>query len=119
MIRQAIAAIAAALLVWGGAAHASGGTGSAVTATTLGTSSAQALAANTITGYRLIIIDNESATASIACTLNGTAALNTAGSITLAPQTRVVIGGVPNVSIREPLNCIASAASTPLTIWAW
>lgn len=81
------------------------------TAVTVGDSSAQALAANTSRAY--LQIKNESATATVAFRLGATAAINTAGSITLGP------GGSATYDTKCPtaaINMIASVASTPATI---
>ena len=71
-------------------------------------------------GASTLSIDNESSSATIACALNNsTAAINTAGSYTMPPNTtrlwsldsrneRQVFAGV--------LNCISSAATSPATI---
>jgi hypothetical protein len=86
-----------------------------VSSCTVGTSSAQcvAAAASRVT----MAIDNESTTATIACNFGGTAALNAAGSWTIPPgDTRTWNGSfVP----ADAINCIASAASTPVTIEAY
>lgn len=81
------------------------------TAATIGATSAQALAGGT---RKYLLIKNESASAFIACRFAGTAALNTAGSITLAPYAGFTWEGtfVPS----DAINCIASAGSTPATI---
>jgi hypothetical protein len=83
-----------------------------VSAVTVGVSSAQALAA-AANGRRLLAIDNESTTATIACSPGGTAALNTAGSYTIPPgMTRTWAGtAVP----ADAINCISDTASTPAT----
>jgi hypothetical protein len=82
-----------------------------VTAATVGTSSAQAVASAT---WTYVAIDNESASASVACSFGGTAALNSAGSWTVPPsQTRI---WVPGTAPSGAINCIASAVSTPVTI---
>jgi Zn-dependent alcohol dehydrogenase len=81
----------------------------------VGTSSAQCAAA--VAGRRLLAIDNESPTATIACAFgNMTPALNTAGSWTIPPQSVRDWSGsyVPN----DAVNCVASAAGTPVTIEA-
>lgn len=88
------------------------GPGGGGTAVTVGAASAQAVAA--ATGPRkLVAIDNESTTATIACNFGGTAALNTAGSWTIPPgNTRTWAGPfVPT----DAINCIASAGGTPAT----
>lgn len=87
-----------------------------VIAASVGVASAQALAA--ATGRRVLLaIDNESTTATIACTVDGTtAALNSAGSWTIGPgATRVWDGTMVPTG---PVKCIASGASTPVTIEA-
>jgi hypothetical protein len=82
-----------------------------VTAATVGTSSAQAVASAT---WTYVAIDNESASASIACSFGGIAALNSAGSWTVPPgQTRT---WAPGAAPSGAINCIASAVSTPVTI---
>jgi hypothetical protein len=82
---------------------------------TIGTSSGQALAGSAL-GRRFLAIDNESVTATVACAFGATAALNTAGSWTIPPgMTRTWNGSfVPS----DTVNCIASAAATPVTIEA-
>lgn len=92
-----------------------------VTAVTIGTSSAQALAAPTNQGWRFLVIDNESTTATIACTFDGTAAINTAGSFTIPPESssgtnRLILGPFA-ATIHNAIDCIASA-SAPATILA-
>jgi Zn-dependent alcohol dehydrogenase len=85
------------------------------TAVTVGTSSAQALAA-AVSVRRFLAIDNESTTAAVACAFGATAALNTAGSWTIPPgMTRTWNGTfVPS----DAVNCIAGAAGTPVTVEA-
>jgi hypothetical protein len=113
------AALLAAVLTAAAPALAGG-----ITAATVGTSSAQALAAPTTRGWRLLVIDNESATATIACTLTsqGAAALNSAGSFTILPSAtsnpHTVVLGPFSTEFWEGINCIASGASTPVTILA-
>lgn len=84
-----------------------------VSSVTIGTSSAQAIASEA-NGRRLLSIDNESATATIACSMGGTAALNAAGSFTIPPgMTRTWSGtAVP----ADAVNCISDTSSTPATI---
>jgi hypothetical protein len=81
---------------------------------TIGTSSAQCLAASTATNS--LFVQNTSATASIACSEGGTAILNSSGSYQLGPGASMLWGpstaGPPSAAI----NCIASAASTPLLV---
>ena len=86
-------------------------------AVTAGITSAKALPAAPHT-CTLIEIDNESSAASIAACFGSscTAALNTAGSFTIAPGTTRIWSG-PYVPA-DQINIIASAASTPVTIEA-
>lgn len=83
------------------------------TAVTAGTSSNQGLASGT---RKFLAISNESASAFVAFSLGGTAALNTSGSKTLAPMNSFTFDAdfVPS----DAINVIASAASTPVTIWS-
>jgi len=85
-----------------------------VIAVTVGTSSAQALAKPVI-AYRMLAIDNESATANIACSFGGTAALNTAGSYTI-PAGLTRTWAAPGWTMNQAINCISDTASTPVTI---
>lgn len=89
---------------------------SSVTAATVGTSSKQILPPAP-TGRILLAIDNESTSATIACALGSTAALNSAGSFTIpAESTRVWDGNfVPS----DAVDCIADGASTPVTLEAY
>jgi hypothetical protein len=91
-----------------------------IIAATVGTSSAQVLAAPTNGERYFLSIDNESASATIACAFGRTAALNTAGSYTIAAS-QARIWQMPQDWYNHPIpsgavNCIASAASTPVTI---
>lgn len=64
-----------------------------------------------------LMIDNESPSAAIACTIDGsTPALNTGGSFTLAAgATRIWDSGfVPNGAV----NCIAGSTGVPVTVEA-
>lgn len=81
------------------------------TAVTVTNSSAQALAGGS---RKYLMIKNESASAFVACKFAGTAALNTAGSITLAPYSAFTWESsfVPN----DAVNCISSVASSPATL---
>lgn len=90
------------------------GTGN-VTSATVGTTSAQALAA--ATRSQILEIQNVSASASVACSLGGTAALNTAGSFQIASGALLVLSSQTYVP-GDAINCIASAAATPITILA-
>lgn len=79
---------------------------------TVGTSSAQCLAASTATQF--LQVQNTSVSATVACAWGATAALNSAGSFQLAAGQASSWG--PNTAgVRtSALNCIASAASTPV-----
>ena len=90
-----------------------------ITSVTVTNSSAQALGVSA--GQRIFLsIDNESATASIACSFGGTAALNTAGSYTIsASNTRTWTGTQDAPLSGAAINCISSAASSPATIESW
>lgn len=90
------------------------GTGG-VNAVTVTNSSAQALAARTAPQTSLNI-KNESTTASIAFCLGSscTAAINTAGSVTIPPNQLYAFG--PNYIPLDQINMISSVASSPATI---
>ncbi len=82
-----------------------------VTAATVTNSSTQMVPAHQ---RQYLAILNQSSTATIACNFGGTAAINTAGSFTLAP-----LGGFvwDNAIIpSNAINCISSVASSPATI---
>jgi len=76
------------------------------------TSSAQCLASGTATNH--VQVQNTSASASVACSWGGAAALNSSGSFQLAAGQSAIWGpntsGVPSAA----LNCIASSAPAPL-----
>lgn len=79
---------------------------------TVGTSSGQCLASG---AYNHVQVQNISSSASIACSWGGTAALNSTGVVLAAGQSALwgpATSGVPSGA----LNCIASAASTPLYV---
>lgn len=82
-----------------------------VTAVTVTNASAQAVGSHE---RYLLALDNESATATVACAFGATAAINTAGSFTIGPgQTRTWTGQrIPS----DAINCISSVASSPLTV---
>ena len=90
-----------------------------IVSATIGATSAQAVAAAP-GGQRVFLsIDNESTTATIACSFGGTAAINTAGSYTIPPgNTRTWTAPSANTYPLNPsaINCIATAGSTPATI---
>lgn len=99
----------------GTAAVPATGTGG-FTAVTVGTTSAQAAAAATRT--ERLSVKNESATASIAiCLGTCTAALNSAGSITIAPGQLLTLSNDAYVP-GDAVAAIASATSTPVTVWS-
>jgi hypothetical protein len=79
---------------------------------TVGASSAQCLAASTAINF--LQVQNASPSASVACAFGASAVLNSSGSFQLGPGQSAHWGpetaGVPSGA----LNCIASAASTPL-----
>lgn len=82
-----------------------------VTSATVTTSSAQALATGT---RKYLALYNESASVFVACNLGGTAVINGAGSITLAPYQSFTweASFVPTAAV----NCIAASGSQPFTI---
>lgn len=87
-------------------------------AATIGSSSALLLPV-AAEGRRLLAIKNESTTASIAvCFGSCTAALNTAGSITIAPGQLLTFATTQAVPA-DAVSAIASASSTPATVIAW
>lgn len=83
---------------------------------TIGTGAVTVLSAKTTSGWRLMLVDNESTSATIACTDDGTTpAINAAGSYTIPPGgTRV--WQASNVVFAGPMICLASAGSTPVTV---
>lgn len=82
-----------------------------VAAVTVTASSAQAIASGS---RKYLLLKNESTADAIACRINGTAALNTAGSITILPYGSHEWDGsyVPS----EAINCIGASSSVPLTV---
>ena len=84
-----------------------------VTPATVGTVSVQVLAGAV---RKFLAIDNESPSTMLACALGSTAMLNSAGSFTIpAGTTRTWDGSfVPS----DAVNCVASAAGTPVTLEA-
>ena len=82
-----------------------------VSAVTITNSSAQAVAP---ASRRLLSIDNESATATIACAFGASAALNTAGSFTIPPNFTRTWTAYPVPA--DAVNCISSAATSAATI---
>jgi hypothetical protein len=87
----------------------------AYSGTTVGTTAAVVLAANTAHAYLDIV--NQSSTATIACNFGGTAVINGPGSITIPPGWHRSWEGffVPT----DAVSCVASAANTPITIGAF
>lgn len=85
-------------------------------ACTVGTGATTCLAAKTAAPYRDVVIQNLSASATIACTDDGsTPAIGAAGSWTIAPGTTSQWAS-SNVAFTGPFICIASAAATPVTV---
>ncbi len=82
-------------------------------AVTVGNTSGLALA-NGVRMYLALL--NEDSAKTIACNLGGTAAINTAGSITLAPNGGGFVFDSQNGIPSDAINCIASSASGALTI---
>lgn len=88
-------------------------------AATIGTGAVTVANASTTKPYKAITIDNESTSATIACTDDGTTpAINTAGSWTIAPGLTRQWPTGPEVSYGSAIQCIASASSTPVTVKA-
>jgi len=114
MSRALSAALAA--LLFASAAHGQSigpnSKGGTTTPATITSTSAQILAA--AAQRQLVVIDNESTTATIACAFGATAAINTAGSFTIEPNTVRVWNSAPIPT--DAVNCISSAASSPATI---
>ena len=80
---------------------------------TVGTSSAQCLAAATATNS--LLIENTSASATIACSpVGATAALNSSASLQLLPGQSMLWGPSTSGVPAGALTCVASAASSPL-----
>lgn len=80
---------------------------------TVGVASAQCLAAGLATTH--LQIQNNS-TATVACNVNGAAALNSATSFQLTPGQSSNWGGATGWVPTGALNCIASAAASPLYV---
>ena len=126
MLIRAAALAALALMLRGSGARAQqpwippSGTLLDASTATLGATSTQVLAAVPGGGRRqALFIQLNTSNASLACNPNGTAALNTAGSITITGQGASInfasLGAIPNTS----LNCIADAPSRSLTVLAF
>jgi len=79
---------------------------------TVGTTSAQCLAASTATNH--IQVQNTSTSATLACSWGGTAALNSSSSFQLAAGQSALWGAATSGVPSQALNCISSAASTPV-----
>jgi hypothetical protein len=86
----------------------------AVTAATIGTASAQVIAATT--ARKVLAIHNQSATATVSCAFGTTALAGAAGSWDIPPQQTLTWSEsfVPP----DAVNCLASAAATPVTVEA-
>lgn len=80
----------------------------------VGVASAQCLAATTAQNW--VQVQNTSTSASISCAWGGTAALNSSGSFMLAPGQSAAWGMMSNGIPNAALNCIASAAASPLYV---
>lgn len=99
-----------ALALLAGAANA------AVSGVTVGTSASQVLAAPTTRPYRLVIIRNQSGSATISCAPgNASPVIGAAGSFDIAPGT-FQTWSAANVGFSDAWFCIASGASTPVTV---
>lgn len=85
-----------------------------VSGCTVGTSSASCIAASTANVW--VQVQNTSASAQIACSWGGTAALNASGSFMLQPGQSATWGVLSSGVPTNALNCIASGASTPLYV---
>lgn len=83
------------------------------TAVTVGVASAQALAAGSRDYLALI---NASPSAFVACNFGAAAVVNGAGSITLSPYQSFTWES--SFAPDDAINCIASAAATPFTIFS-
>jgi hypothetical protein len=82
-------------------------------ASTIGTAASQLVGQESGRSYLSIL--NQSTTATIACTLDGTTpSVNGAGSVTMSPLGGFVwdTGKIP----WGPVTCISSASSTPVTV---
>ena len=83
---------------------------------TVGSSSAQVLAAGGATVYLALINPNAPGGATVSCAFGTAAVLNGAGTVTLLPGQ---IFTMENSFIdSDAINCIASSASTPFTVGA-
>ena len=92
--------------------------GAAVSGVTVGTSPALVLAAPATRGYRLVVIRNQSGSATIACAPdNATPAIGAAGSFDIAAGAERTWSAA-GVVFAGAWYCIASGASTPVTIEA-
>jgi hypothetical protein len=101
-------------VMWAGAAMAQTNSAPfAASPASVGTSSAQVSSAHT---RRHLEFQNQSGTATIYCTLDGSAAVGgpTAGQITLPPLSGYAWG--TGLVPANAINCIATGAATPLTI---
>lgn len=109
--RRSLALAAALALVAGAGGAQAGGC-------TVGTSAVTCVPARTTAPYRSVDIGDESASASIACTDDGsTPALNAAGSYTIGPLA-ARHWGQANTVYSGPFKCVGSGAGTPVTFSA-
>lgn len=82
---------------------------------TVGVSSASCVATSTVVNH--VMIQNTSASANVACHwAGGTAVLNSNGSVQLGPGQSALWGPLTSGVPSGAMNCIASAASTPLYV---
>ncbi len=69
-------------------------------------------------GRTYLAILNQSATASIACAFKDTVpAINGKGSYTLLPNAGYVFDQSSGIVPNDSMKCVASADTTPLTVW--
>lgn len=82
---------------------------------TVGVASASCIATSTVVNH--VLIQNASATANVACHwAGGTAILNSSGSVQLGPGQSALWGPTTSGVPSGAMDCIASAASTPLYV---
>ena len=81
---------------------------------TVGASHGNALAANVVTTYLLLHNPSAAGGNTIYCSFGGTATVAGAGTVSIAPGQYVVWES--SYAPRDAIDCIATGASTPLTI---